>query len=220
MEVRDKYAPSAHMSGVPEGSKSDYPFGRFCFSVDRTKENRSAFGTVSHHLHRQRRSAVKTFVSKKTVQTFQASICLVVESLCREFKHFATTGDIFECSIFFLCWATDNVSRYLENETYGLLEDEQRRKNWQRTINKVVELTPIVKQYPFFMPFLFKVPPWIIRLISSDLDLVLLMHKVREKTFFPSHNVQTAVTPITTPACLSSNNCRVTHNDLPSNFWL
>ena len=147
------------------------------------KENRSAFGTVSHHLHRQRRSAVKTFVSKKTVQTFQASICLTVESLCKEFKHLATTGEIFECSIFFLCWATDSVSKYLENETYGLLDDEQRRKDWQRTINKVVELTPIVKQYPFFMPFLFKVPPWMIRLISSDMDLVLLMHKVREKHF-------------------------------------
>lgn len=43
MEVRDKYAPSAHMSGVPEGSKSDYPFGRFCFSVDRTKRKPFSF---------------------------------------------------------------------------------------------------------------------------------------------------------------------------------
>ncbi len=171
------------MSGVPEASKSDYPWAGSAIQSTALKENRSAFGTISHHLHRQRRSAVKTFVSRKTVQTFQPSICLTVESLCREFKHFATTGEIFECSIFFLGWATDNVSKYLENETYGLLDDDQRRKDWERTIDKVIEMTPIVKQFPFFMPFLFKVPPWSVRLVSSDMDLVLLMHKVREEQF-------------------------------------
>ena len=137
-----------------------------------------AFGTIDHYIHRQRRSAVKTFVSKKTVQTFQTSICTTVELLCREFSRYVTTGEAFECSTYFLSWATDSVANYLENDTYGLLDDEQRRKDWQKTVGKVVELTPLVKQFPFFMPFVLKVPGWIMRIISSDMNLILLMHKV------------------------------------------
>lgn len=121
---------------------------------------------------------MKTFVSKKTVQTFQTSICTTVEALCREFSGYARTGEAFECSIYLLAWGTDSVSKYLENDTYGLLDDDQQRKNWQRTIEQVVELTPLVKQFPFFMPFVLKVPGWLMRIVSSDLNLVLLMHKV------------------------------------------
>ncbi|KAK3171959.1 hypothetical protein OEA41_004043 [Lepraria neglecta] len=86
----------------------------------------------------------------------------------------------FECSTYFLSWATDSVANYLENDTYGLLDDEQRRKDWQKTVEKVVELTPLVKQFPFFMPFVLKVPGWIMRIVSSDMNLILLMHKTDE----------------------------------------
>ena len=120
------------------------------------------------------------------MQTFQTSICTTVEALCREFSGYARTGEEFECSTYFLAWSTDSVSKYLENDTYGLLDDDQRRKNWQRTIEQVVELTPLVKQFPFFMPFVLKVPGWLMQIVSSDLNLVLLMHKVRKILFFPT----------------------------------
>ncbi len=140
----------------------------------------AAFGTVDHHIHRQRRSAVKTFVSKKTVLTFQSSICTTVELLCRELNRYAKGGEVFECSTYFLSWATDSVAKYLENDTYGLLDDHERRKNWQDTIGKVVELTPVVKQFPLFMPFVLKVPGWVMEIVSPEMNLILLMHKVRD----------------------------------------
>ena len=103
---------------------------------------------------------------------------MTVEALCRELSHYADTGEVFECSTYLLSWATDSVARYLENETYGLLDDDKRRKDWQKTLAKVIELTPIVKQFPFVMPFVLKVPGWLMRIISSEMNLVLLMHKV------------------------------------------
>ena len=121
---------------------------------------------------------MKTFVSRRTVQTFQSSIWSTVEILSRELSRYANTGEAFEISIYFLSWATDSVAKYLENESYGVLDDEQRRKDWKRTISKIVELTPIIKQYPFFMPFMLKVPPRLLGMVSSDLNLVLLMRKV------------------------------------------
>ena len=101
-----------------------------------------------------------------------------MEVLCRELSHHAKTGEAFECSTYFLSWATDSVAKYLENDTYGLLDDDDRRKDWQKTIEKVVELTPIVKQFPYFMPFMLKVPERVMRIVSSDMSLILLMHKV------------------------------------------
>lgn len=164
--VRDKYAPSAHMSGVPQGT----------------------FGTVDHYIHRQRRSAVKTFVSKKTVQTFQPAMCSTVELLCRELSLQAKNNnknnseDTFELSIYLLAWATDSVAKYLENSTYGLLDEEGRRQDWYDTIVKVVELTPLVKQFPAFMPFTLKVPGWLMAVVSPRLNLVLRMHKRMRST--------------------------------------
>ncbi|KAI4257111.1 MAG: hypothetical protein L6R42_005851 [Xanthoria sp. 1 TBL-2021] len=148
------------MSGVPQGT----------------------FGTVDHYIHRQRRSAVKTFVSKKTVQTFQTSICSTVELLCREFSQFAATSETFECGTYLLSWATDSVSKYLENSSYGLLDDARRRQDWQETVADVIELTPLVKQFPFFMPFVLKVPGWLMQILSPKMNRVLLMHKRMRST--------------------------------------
>ncbi|KAL8920044.1 MAG: hypothetical protein Q9172_004674 [Xanthocarpia lactea] len=155
--------------------------GLFSYEIDRMHD-RYAFGTVDHYIHRQRRAAVKTFVSKKTVQTFQSSICSTVELLCREFNHFAATGETFECGTYFLSWATDSVAKYLENSTYGLLDDARRRQDWQETIAQVVELTPLVKQFPFFMPFVLKVPGWLMQILSPKMNRVLLMHKRMRST--------------------------------------
>ncbi|KAI4093907.1 MAG: hypothetical protein LQ339_007589 [Xanthoria mediterranea] len=168
--VRDKYAPSAHMSGVPQGT----------------------FGTVDHYIHRQRRAAVKTFVSKKTVQTVQPSIRSTVELLCREFNRFATSRETFECGTFFLAWATDSVAKYLENDTYGLLENAHRRREWQETISQVVELTPLVKQFPSFMPFVLRVPGWLMRVVSPKMNRVLVMHKRMRSTARQYLNLHTA----------------------------
>lgn len=118
------------------------------------------------------------FVSKRTVQTFQPQICSTVELLCRELTHFAKTSETFECSIFFLAWATDSVAKYLENSTYGLLDDVGRRQDWQATVDQVVELTPLVKQFSAIMPFVLKVPGWLMQAVSPKMNLVLLMHKV------------------------------------------
>ena len=35
------------------------------------------------------------------------------------------------------------------------------------------------------MPFVLRVPEWIMRIVSQDLNLVLLMHKVRSTSFSP-----------------------------------
>lgn len=95
-----------------------------------------------------------------------------------ELSRYAKIGEAFEYSTYFLSWATDSVAKYLANDTYGLLDNDQLRKDWQNTNGKVVELTPIVNQSPIFIPFVLKVLRGVMRIVSPDINLILLTHKV------------------------------------------
>ncbi|MCJ1289196.1 hypothetical protein MMC34_000728 [Xylographa carneopallida] len=153
--IRNKYAPSAHMSGVPNGT----------------------FGTLDHHVHRQRRSAVKGFVSKRTVRTAQVSIRETIEELCSIITQSAAKKDVFDCNLQFLAWSTDSVNRFLDCSPMGLLHDVGRAIEWKQTIRAVVELTPLVKQFPLVMPMVLHLPQWLVRAFSPDLNRILIMHK-------------------------------------------
>ncbi|MCJ1436764.1 hypothetical protein MMC27_006146 [Xylographa pallens] len=153
--IRNKYAPSAHMSGVPHGT----------------------FGTLDHYVHRQRRSAVKGFVSKRVVRVAQASIRETIKELCAVISQHAARQEVFDCNLQFLAWSTDSVNRFLSCAPMGLLHDIERAKEWKQTIRAVVELTPLVKQFPLVMPMILHLPQWLVKAFSPDLNRILTMHK-------------------------------------------
>ena len=138
----------------------------------------TAFGTLDHHVHRQRRSAVKGFVSKRTVRTAQVSIRETIEELCSIITQSAAKKDVFDCNLQFLAWSTDSVNRFLDCSPMGLLHDVGRAIEWKQTIRAVVELTPLVKQFPLVMPMVLHLPQWLVRAFSPDLNRILIMHKV------------------------------------------
>ena len=136
------------------------------------------FGTIDHYIHRQRRSALKTFVSKRTVRTAQASIRCSVEDLCTWIKRYVNTNEPFDISLPYVAWSNDSVSTYLGDNSAGLLKDVERAQNWKKTLRTVVELTPIIKQVPSIMPLVLHLPAWLVRGVSIDLWRVLILHKV------------------------------------------
>ena len=93
-------------------------------------------------------------------------------------SQYASTQEIFDVHLPIIAWSTDSVSNYLENKPAGLLRDEQKARDWKATIQMVVELTPVVKQFPLVMPLVLRVPVWVMRWVSPDLNRVLVMHKV------------------------------------------
>ena len=93
-------------------------------------------------------------------------------------SQYASTQEIFDANLPYIAWSTDSVSNYLEDKPYGLLRDEQKAKDWKATIKMVVELTPVVKQIPLVMPLVLRVPGWVMRWASPDLNRVLVMHRV------------------------------------------
>ena len=101
-------------------------------------------------------------------------------------SQYASTQEIFDANLPYIAWSTDSVSNYLEDKPYGLLKDEQKAKDWKATIKMVVELTPVVKQIPLVMPLVLRVPGWVMRWVSPDLNRVLVMHKVCPSLLSPT----------------------------------
>ncbi|KAL9100151.1 MAG: hypothetical protein Q9163_004436, partial [Psora crenata] len=159
------------MSGVPQGT----------------------FGTIDHHVHRQRRAAVKTFVSKRTVRNVQSAIRAVIHQLCRNLDEYEASQEVCLIGLQYLAWSTDSVSRYLEDRPFGLLDNVERAREWDRTLKTVVELTPLVKQFPLFMPLILHLPGWLVEPISPALNLVLRMHRRMQR------RAHKACAEITTP---------------------
>lgn len=62
----------------------------------------------------------------------------------------------------------------------GLLQDDEKARDWERTIKTVVNLTPIVKQFPIVMPLVLRIPEWLMKHVSPDLHRVLVLHKVSD----------------------------------------
>ena len=155
-QVRDKYPPAAHIGGVPEG----------------------VFGTIDHNTHRQRRSALKTFVSKGTVRNSQQGIHSITQHLCRELYKHQQRQDTLDLGVLYLAWSTDSIAQYLEGQPFGLLNDKERAAEWARTLDTVVELVPLIKQIPSVMPLALRLPLWLVQTISPALGRVLKLHEV------------------------------------------
>lgn len=103
-------------------------------------------------------------------------------------SHYGRTQEVFEVNLPYIAWSTDSVSNYLEDRPYGLLQDEERARDWKATIKMVVELTPLVKQIPLVMPLVLRVPIWLMRWASPELNRVLIMHQVCKHLSFLSRS--------------------------------
>lgn len=55
-----------------------------------------AFGRINHYIHRQRRSAVNAFISKRSVRTVQPNILHIVDDLCTRMSQCASTQDVLD----------------------------------------------------------------------------------------------------------------------------
>ncbi|KAE8149088.1 cytochrome P450 [Aspergillus avenaceus] len=134
---RDKYPPAAHMTGTPEG----------------------IFGTVSHEVHRKRRSAIGPLFSKSAVTAVESKIQQKVRTLCDTLcSHIAHHGWA-ELRLNFLAYATDNVCEHsFTNLRLDLLTSNRRARQWRDSIHAIAILTPWIKQFTWVLPLALKLP--------------------------------------------------------------
>lgn len=156
---RDKYPPSASVQGAPEG----------------------IFGTVSHDAHRQRRGAISSFFSKKSVASHESLIHSKVELLCDIFEVAMRKGEAVNIRVPLLAFTTDFYCAHAlgESGNMNLLKDMGKAQIWRDSIIGLLHLTPIVRQFSWIVPFAVDLPMWLLKLVSSDLALVVQVLWVR-----------------------------------------
>ncbi|CAG8949922.1 hypothetical protein HYFRA_00004252 [Hymenoscyphus fraxineus] len=157
--IRDKYPPSAHMTGTPLG----------------------IFGTVSHHVHRKRRAAISSMFSKRVVNNFEMEIIEKVNLLCKRMRDQLLNNGVAEMRTNFLALTTDTLCSYAFEESLDLLKNEQKAINWQKTIKAVALLTPLARQFTWIIPFALKLPLRPLQFVVPDIARIVALHRDLQK---------------------------------------
>lgn len=128
-----------------------------------------SFGTIQHHQHRQRRAAITSLFSKKTVHSYEALIRGHVEELCQLIEKQCAMHGLTELRATYLAYSTDVVCDYFFGKPVGLLEDEVAAVEWKETIEALAFFTPYAKQLTWLIPTAKRLPVPLVAIFSRAL---------------------------------------------------
>ncbi|KAI1827660.1 putative cytochrome P450 [Xylaria intraflava] len=165
---RDKYPPTAYMTGTPRG----------------------IFGTVSHELHRLRRSVISPLFSKSAAAAAVPMIYEHTEKLFARIEAQVTRTGFSEMRANFLAFATDNVSLYSTGKSRNLLDDEKLSAQWRKSIMNLAEWTLIARHFSWAIPIVLEMPISLIRMVLPDFSRIVGLHN--DMRVLASHHVEAA----------------------------
>ncbi|KIW03319.1 uncharacterized protein PV09_05530 [Verruconis gallopava] len=119
-------------------------------------------GTVDHDIHRQRRTALNPFFSKKSISGIEPSIQAHVIKLYRILVSFKGTGHIVNLSDAFACLSADIISDCAFGETYGLVGSPDFAPEWRKFMMDLSLGTHLMKQFGWAYQLLMATFPWVL----------------------------------------------------------
>lgn len=139
----------------------------------------SAFDTLDHDKHRQRREPWNPFFSKQSVTRLQPSLIqAVVDKLCTRLAEYQSAGKPAVMTHAFACVTTDIISEYSFPQGYNLLDkpefDSQHYEAWM----SLSRVSHALKQFGWLYPVLDAMPMWVTKYTSPEMYLVLQTQKV------------------------------------------
>jgi hypothetical protein len=138
----------------------------------------TAFGTVSHDLHRKRRLAISPFFSRKFTKNAETVFQDQVERLSRVLHSSYQSGNVLDLRITYLAFTTDTVCRLAFGGSLGLQDNTSSAEDWAETMEAVARLTPLIKQFPFLISLVKKVPLPLLSYVVPVLARLLQLHEV------------------------------------------
>ncbi|KAI0536933.1 cytochrome P450 [Xylaria digitata] len=152
--IRDKYVPSAHQAGTPQG----------------------VLGTSAHHTHRRRRAALSPLFSRSCAAGAEGLIYDKFDLLLRQIDIQIARDGYTEIRTAFMGFTTDVVSEYCLGQSFGLLEDETKGKEWHTSIRALAKTIPYARQFNWIIPLSQKIPLSLMRVVAPDMARVAAMH--------------------------------------------
>ncbi|OAQ58690.1 cytochrome P450 oxidoreductase [Pochonia chlamydosporia 170] len=143
---RDKYTYFSSQFGIPD----------------------SVFGTADHDLHRLRRGALNKFFSKAAVTRLEPIVHNAIEKLVSQLETYAGADKPAPMTMAFSCMTTDVVTEYAFAKSYDFLNSPTFEPNFHRAIIAGSDMGPWIKQFPWLITLMNKLPKSIVMCINPE----------------------------------------------------
>jgi hypothetical protein len=128
------------------------------------------FCTVPNDLHRQRRSPLNPFFSRKAIVDSEFIVHDKAERLCRRIGKAAREKQPVNLTRGFRALSVDVVTDYSFNRTMGLLEDENFGAWFTDMLREAGPMFWIFQQFPIFATLLQSLPPSLAKRLSASFE--------------------------------------------------
>ena len=139
----------------------------------------SAFDTLDHDKHRQRREPWNPFFSKQSVSRLQPLLIqAVVDKLCDRLAEYQAQGKPAVMTHAFACVTTDIISEYSWPQGYNLLDKSEFDSEHYGAWMALSRISHIFKQVGWLFPLLDSMPLWVTKYTSPEVYLVVRQQNV------------------------------------------
>ncbi|KAI9828093.1 MAG: hypothetical protein M1832_003620 [Thelocarpon impressellum] len=135
------------------------------------------FSTIDHDHHRLRRGALAPFFSKRAVMKLEPLVQGNVDLLCARFREFQKTGEPVNLTLAFSALTTDVISEYSFARSYNNLSDPAFAPEYYEALLGPSELTMLIKQCGWLVPFLFNMPEWLVQRTNPSMMKLINLQK-------------------------------------------
>ncbi|EXU94749.1 cytochrome P450 [Metarhizium robertsii] len=132
-----------------------------------------AFATCPHEHRHIRRQALNLSFSKKVIYEIENLLVNKARRLCSRFEKMAQTGEEVRIDAAFFALANDIITQYTFGECYDCLTEDDFRKDFKRILLSAVETGAFVRQFPWLVGLVRRIPFWVLGRISRGFATIL-----------------------------------------------
>lgn len=147
--------------------------------IEQGLQERTAFGSISHLVHRRHRRPVSSYYFTISVRELQAKIWEQAGNLCTVLQQHHEENHVVNGRLVFLGWSNDTLRSCAFEENLDLLPHPDRAEQFDRVFKAFAAFYPILKQCEWIIPAALQLPIWPFRYIYTPLATLLTVHVVR-----------------------------------------
>jgi len=141
----------------------------------------SAFSSVSHDVHRVRRTALNPFFAKRSISNIEPLVQQNVEHLCSRFESAAKLGTVLRVDAAFMALTMDIITSYVYGKCFNHLNEEDFNLEWKHAIKSSFQTCALIRQFPWILWLLKSLPDSVVMWSMPPMGLLILwQNKVRE----------------------------------------
>jgi cytochrome P450 len=145
----------------------------------------ASFATVDHAHHRLRRGALNPFFSKRSVMQLEPLIQEKIDKLSKRFDEAAESGQTMRADIAFTALTMDIISQYsfaADGNFLGMLDFNVA---WKETLLSSFEGAAMVRQFPWIVSIMSRIPPKIVMTFMPKMRLTLEWKEIVRRLIQP-----------------------------------